>query len=208
MTGLSRDVHAPRHRNRTSRPLTALLGAAAAVCATLAVHPAATAVHPAAPAAESAATAAPVAGVAAAPPTGWVTVVNSGSGKCLDARAAATVNGTAVQQYACNGTTAQQWTITPTADGHVQIGNRNDTAQVVDVSDVSAADNAAVHLWTYGGGNNQQWQAVDEGGERTASSTGTAASAWTCRPRRPRTASSWCSTPATVRPPSASRWPP
>ncbi|MFD9033234.1 RICIN domain-containing protein [Streptomyces sp. NPDC059567] len=151
MTGLSRGGHAPRHRRRTTRPLTALLGAAAAVCATLAVHPAATAANPAA---------VPL----AAPPTGWVTVVNSGSGKCLDARAAATANGTAVQQYACNGTTAQQWTITPTADGHVRIGNRNDTAQVVDVSDVSSADNAAVHLWTYGGGNNQQWQAVDEGG--------------------------------------------
>ncbi|MEU7033077.1 RICIN domain-containing protein [Streptomyces sp. NPDC046237] len=101
---------------------------------------------------------------AAEVPTGTVTVVNSGSGKCLDARAAATVNGTAVQQYACNGTTAQQWTVAPTSDGHVRIGSRDDSAQVVDVSDVSTADNAPVHLWTYGGGLNQQWRAVDEGG--------------------------------------------
>ncbi|MFJ6070854.1 RICIN domain-containing protein [Streptomyces sp. NPDC093065] len=101
---------------------------------------------------------------AAAPPTGWATVVNSGSGKCLDARAAGTVNGTAVQQYTCNSSTAQQWSITPTADGFVRISNRNDAQQVVDVSNVSTADNAAVHLWTYGGGDNQQWQAVDEGG--------------------------------------------
>ncbi|MGA5125608.1 RICIN domain-containing protein [Streptomyces pseudogriseolus] len=101
---------------------------------------------------------------AAALPSGWTTVVNSGSGKCLDARAAGTVNGTAVQQYSCNGTTAQQWSFTPTSDGYVRIGNRNDERQVVDVSDVSAADNAAVHLWTYGGGANQQWLPVDEGG--------------------------------------------
>ncbi|MFJ9575146.1 RICIN domain-containing protein [Streptomyces sp. NPDC101191] len=106
----------------------------------------------------------PPAQAAAAPPSGWVTVVNAGSGKCLDARAAATTNGTAVQQYACNGTAAQQWSVTAGSDGYVRIGNRNDATQVVDVSDVSAADNAPVHLWTYGGGLNQQWQAVDDGG--------------------------------------------
>lgn len=101
---------------------------------------------------------------AAALPTSWATVVNSGSGKCLDARSAATVNGTAVQQYTCNRSTAQHWSFTDTGDGYVRINNRNDAGQVVDVSDVSTADNAAVHLWSYGGGNNQQWQAVDEGG--------------------------------------------
>lgn len=104
------------------------------------------------------------AATAAALPSGWAAVVNSGSGKCLDARSAATVNGTAVQQYACNNSTAQQWSFTATSDGFVRIGNRNDANQVVDVSDVSTADNAAVHLWAYGGGGNQQWQAVDEGG--------------------------------------------
>ncbi|MFE5512193.1 RICIN domain-containing protein [Streptomyces sp. NPDC056529] len=97
-------------------------------------------------------------------PSGTVTIVNSGSGKCIDARAAGTVNGTAVQQYACNGTTAQQWVVTPTSDGYVKIGSRADSAQVVDVSDVSASDNAAVQLWAYGGGFNQQWRAVDDGG--------------------------------------------
>ncbi|WP_225825534.1 RICIN domain-containing protein [Streptomyces naphthomycinicus] len=100
----------------------------------------------------------------AALPTGFATVVNAASGKCLDAKAAGTANGTAVQQYACNGTTAQQWSLTATSDGYVRIGNRNDTNQVVDVSDVSTADNATVHLWTYGGGANQQWLPVDEGG--------------------------------------------
>ena len=29
---------------------------------------------------------------------------------------------------------------------------------------MSAADNAPIQLWTYGGGNNQQWQPVAEGG--------------------------------------------
>lgn len=101
---------------------------------------------------------------AAALPTSWATVVNSGSGKCLDARAAGTANGTAVQQYSCNNSTAQQWSFTSTGDGYVRINNRNDPAQVVDVTDVSTADGAALQLWAYGGGDNQQWQAVDEGG--------------------------------------------
>ena len=34
----------------------------------------------------------------------------------------------------------------------------------LDVTNVSTADNAPIQLWTYGGGNNQQWQPVSEGG--------------------------------------------
>lgn len=142
-------------RARRLGSLTAALAAAATAASLLC------ALQPTRAAAEQAAASAPS---AAGLPTGWSTVVNSGSGKCLDARAAGTVNGTAVQQYTCNDSTAQQWSFTPTSDGFVRIGNRNDAQQVVDVSEVSTADNAAVHLWTYGGGDNQQWQAVDEGG--------------------------------------------
>ncbi|MFI5972036.1 RICIN domain-containing protein [Streptomyces sp. NPDC051452] len=109
-------------------------------------------------------TAAPAPAQAASLPTGFATVVNAASGKCLDAKAAATANGTTVQQYTCNGSTAQQWSFTDTGDGYVRVNNRNDTNQVADVADVSTADNAPVHLWTYGGGANQQWQPVDEGG--------------------------------------------
>ncbi|MFG2542980.1 RICIN domain-containing protein [Streptomyces sp. NPDC048594] len=137
-----------RSPRRTRRPWTGFFVAAATAASVL------TAVHPT----EAAPTA------AAALPTGWSTVVNTSSGKCLDARAAGTVNGTVVQQYACNSTTAQQWNFTPAGDGYVRIDNRNDANQVVDVSNVSTADNAPVHLWTYGGGANQQWQPVDEGG--------------------------------------------
>ncbi|MFF8731629.1 RICIN domain-containing protein [Streptomyces sp. NPDC015171] len=108
---------------------------------------------------------APAAGTAAvALPSGFATVMNAASGRCLDAKAAATANGTVVQQYACNGSTAQRWSFTATSDGYVRINNGNDTNQVADVADVSTADGAQVHLWTYGGGANQQWLPVDEGG--------------------------------------------
>ncbi|MFE2346553.1 RICIN domain-containing protein [Kitasatospora cineracea] len=100
----------------------------------------------------------------AAVPTGATTLVAQNSGKCVDAAAAATANGTAVQQYACNGTTAQQWQVQDLGNGYVRINNQNDTSKVLDVVDVSTADAAKVQLWTYGGGLNQQWQAVAEAG--------------------------------------------
>ncbi|WP_394843836.1 RICIN domain-containing protein [Pendulispora brunnea] len=90
------------------------------------------------------------------------TVTNVNNGKCVDARSAGTANGTAVQQYACNGTTAQTWQFTATSGGYFQVGNANGTAQVWDVTDVSTADGANIQLWTYGNGNNQQWQPVQE----------------------------------------------
>ncbi|MFF4357178.1 RICIN domain-containing protein [Streptomyces sp. NPDC001604] len=109
-------------------------------------------------------TGAPAQAAATALPTGFATVMNAASGRCLDAKAAATANGTVVQQYSCNGTAAQRWSFTATSDGYVRINNANDTNQVADVADVSTADNAVVHLWAYGGGANQQWLPVDEGG--------------------------------------------
>ncbi|MET9632824.1 ThuA domain-containing protein [Lentzea sp. NPDC006480] len=93
------------------------------------------------------------------PPQGdWKTVVNKGNGKCVDARSAGTANGTVIQQYSCNGTTAQNFRAVATSDGYSRVEYRNDTTKVLDVSDVSTLDGAGIHLWTYGGGNNQQWR--------------------------------------------------
>ncbi|MER6381189.1 RICIN domain-containing protein [Streptomyces sp. NPDC001127] len=139
----------PRLSRRRRSALVALAGAAAACVLTAAPTP----LLRAAPA-----------HAATALPSGYATVINAASGRCLDAKAAATANGTAVQQYACNGTTAQQWRFTDVGSGSVHIDNRNDTSQVVDVTDVSTADNAPIQLWSYGGGAGQQWQAVDDGG--------------------------------------------
>ncbi|WP_417448665.1 RICIN domain-containing protein [Kibdelosporangium philippinense] len=101
---------------------------------------------------------------AAIDPAQWYTATSVNSGKCVDARAAGTANGTAVQQYACNSTGSQQWQFQPTGDGYYRVNSRNLTSQVWDVADVSTADGGLIHLWTYGGGNNQQWQAVEEAG--------------------------------------------
>ncbi|WP_399343301.1 RICIN domain-containing protein [Umezawaea sp. Da 62-37] len=101
---------------------------------------------------------------AAVDPSVWYTVVNQATGKCVDARAAATANGTALQQYACNGSNAQQWQFQVTSGGFSRVNAKDNPAQVWDVSNVSTADGGLIHLWTYGGGNNQQWQAVEQAG--------------------------------------------
>ncbi|MEV7971106.1 RICIN domain-containing protein [Sphaerisporangium sp. NPDC088356] len=44
------------------------------------------------------------------------------------------------------------------------MNNRDNGAQVIDVTGVSTADGAPFQLWTYGGGGNQRWQALSEGG--------------------------------------------
>ena len=65
-----------------------------------------------------------------------------GSGKCVDARAAATANGTAVQQYTCNGSAAQSWQFTATDSGYYRIGVASAPNQVWDETGVSTADGA------------------------------------------------------------------
>ncbi len=94
--------------------------------------------------------------------TSWYSVQNGGNGTCVDARSAATANGTAIQQYACNGTAAQQYQFRSTDSGYMEITARGNPAQVIDVTDRSTADNAPLQLWAYSGGTNQQWQPVKE----------------------------------------------
>ncbi|MFI6073508.1 ThuA domain-containing protein [Actinoplanes sp. NPDC051343] len=96
--------------------------------------------------------------------TTWYSVINKTSGKCVDAKAAGTTDGTVIQQYACNSSNAQQYQFVPTSGGYLRINNRGNSAEALDVTNVSTADNAPIQTWTYGGGNNQQWQAVAESG--------------------------------------------
>ncbi|MGW1133484.1 RICIN domain-containing protein [Streptomyces griseoluteus] len=95
-------------------------------------------------------------------PAGPTTVVNKGSGKCVDARAAGSGDGTAVQQYGCNASAAQTWQLVPTSGGYYRVTSGLDATKVWDVTDVSTADSATVQLWTYSSGANQQWLPVAE----------------------------------------------
>ena len=93
----------------------------------------------------------------------WYTVVNANSGKCLDAAAASTANGTAVQQYACNGTGAQQWQLRTAADsGYYVIVNSNGAQPAIDINGPSTAVGAQIHLWSDGGWSSEEWEPVQE----------------------------------------------
>ncbi|MEU3057529.1 RICIN domain-containing protein [Streptomyces griseus] len=138
--GSRRDGHRPRRR---SVPLLALGGLVASLLTAVAGAPAAQ---------------------AAELPSGWATVTAGHSGKCVDAAAAGTADGTAVQQYTCNGSAAQQWQFRSVGGGYVRVDNRNDATKSWDVTDVSTADAAPVQLWSYSGGGNQQWLPVEESG--------------------------------------------
>jgi hypothetical protein len=98
--------------------------------------------------------------------TAWYTVRNSGNGTCVDARAAATANGTVVQQYTCNNTVAQQFQFRSTDSGYSRIAARGNPQQVIDVTDRSQAEYAPLQLWSYAAGQNQQWRPVQETGGR------------------------------------------
>ncbi|MFG3200398.1 lectin [Streptomyces sp. NPDC048192] len=72
------------------------------------------------------------------------------AGKCLDVAGADSADGTPVQLYDCNGTSAQQWTVG--SDGTIRA-----LGKCLDVTGNSTADGAKVQLWSCTGGANQKW---------------------------------------------------
>jgi hypothetical protein len=84
------------------------------------------------------------------------------SDKCLDVAGAGTGDGANIQQYACNGTNAQRFTVTRAASGY-ELKNAG-SGKCVDVSGNSLADGANIHQWTCHGGNNQRVQLAGSNG--------------------------------------------
>ena len=87
------------------------------------------------------------------------------TGKCIDISASSTADGAKVQEWDCNGTSAQKFHISPTSGGYFKIINVN-SGKGLDIKDVSTLANAVVHQWTYGGGTNQQFRFVARGGNQ------------------------------------------
>ena len=91
------------------------------------------------------------------PPGGTRTGAITGvGGKCVDVAAAGTTNGTAVQLYDCNGSTAQQWTVG--ADGTVRA-----LGKCLDVTGQGTANGSLIQLWDCNGSDAQQWTAQTSG---------------------------------------------
>nr|WP_255638757.1 RICIN domain-containing protein [Amycolatopsis sp. DSM 110486] len=104
-------------------------------------------------------------------------------GKCVDIAAANSANGTAVQLYDCNGTTAQQWTVG--SDGTIRaLGKCLDAA--------GTANGTKAQIWDCTGGAVQRWSRNSTGNLVNAASgkcldatdnssaNGTRLQIWTC----------------------------
>ncbi|MGN9890567.1 PQQ-dependent sugar dehydrogenase [Micromonospora sp. L31] len=85
------------------------------------------------------------------------------AGKCLDVRNAATADGTQIQLYTCNGTTAQTWTVTPNSTIKA-------LGKCLDVSGGGSADGTKIQLWTCNGSGAQNWSAQADGTVRNPQS--------------------------------------
>jgi beta-glucanase (GH16 family) len=107
------------------------------------------------------------------------------AGKCIDVAGANPANGTQVQLWDCNGTTAQRWTMN--SDGSVRA-----LGKCLDVSGGSTANGAKVQLWDCNGSGAQRWtstaardlvnpqanKCLDVAGSNSAN--GTPLQLWTC----------------------------
>ncbi|WP_333769398.1 extracellular catalytic domain type 1 short-chain-length polyhydroxyalkanoate depolymerase [Streptomyces sp. IBSBF 2435] len=85
--------------------------------------------------------------------TGAVTGVG---GKCVDVAAASTANGTAVQLYDCNGSTAQSWTVG--TDGTIRA-----LGKCLDVTGQGTANGTKLQIWDCNGSGAQQWSTESDG---------------------------------------------
>jgi chitinase len=86
------------------------------------------------------------------PPGGGSGPITSGyAGKCVDVASASSANGTAVQLYDCNGTTAQTWTVGSS-------GTLTALGKCMDVTSAGTANGSQVQLYDCNGTGSQVWQ--------------------------------------------------
>ncbi|MFG1806852.1 ricin-type beta-trefoil lectin domain protein [Streptomyces sp. NPDC049040] len=86
------------------------------------------------------------------PPTGGGSPIRSGyAGKCVDVAAASSANGTAVQLYDCNGTTAQNWSV---GSG----STLQALGKCMDVAAAGTANGTRVQIYDCNGTGSQVWQ--------------------------------------------------
>jgi hypothetical protein len=84
-------------------------------------------------------------------------IIGVQSGRAAEVSNWGSANGTKVQLWDWLNGSNQRHTLTATSSGYYRITPTHATGSCLDVAGVSAADGAFVHLWTYGGANNQQW---------------------------------------------------
>ena len=89
--------------------------------------------------------------------TGRTGAITGNGGKCVDVNGANTADGTHVQLWTCNGTTAQQWTWN-TGDSTIRA-----LGKCMDITSGGTANGTKVQLWTCNGTGAQVWQSRSDG---------------------------------------------
>jgi glucosylceramidase len=123
-------------------------------------------------------------GTPTTPPATGTGAITGLGGKCVDIAGASSTNGTAVQLYDCNGTSAQTWT--RAADNSIQ-----SLGKCMDVAGASTADGAKIQLYDCNGTNAQKWTVsgsalVNTGSGKCLDATGNSSAngnqlqIWTC----------------------------
>ncbi|GAA0448960.1 hypothetical protein Ade02nite_57800 [Paractinoplanes deccanensis] len=90
------------------------------------------------------------------PPSGRTGRITGIAGKCVDIAGASSANGTAVQLYDCNGTTAQNWTVG--TDGTIR-----GLGKCLDVAAAGTANGSLVQIYDCNGTGAQQWRSQSNG---------------------------------------------
>ncbi|WP_433825989.1 glycosyl hydrolase family 18 protein [Actinoplanes sp. CA-015351] len=119
------------------------------------------------------------------PPAGRTGRITGIGGKCVDVASASSANGTAVQIYDCNGTSAQTWTVG--TDGTIRA-----LGKCLDVNAAGAANGSLVQIYDCNGTGAQAWQAASDGtlrnpasgrcldAQNNSSANGTRLQIWDC----------------------------
>jgi chitinase len=119
------------------------------------------------------------------PGSGTTGQVTGYGGKCVDVKSASSANGTAVQLYDCNGSSAQQWTVG--TDGTLRA-----LGKCMDVASAGTASGSLVQLYDCNGTGAQTWQHQSNGelvnpssgkcldATGPSSANGTRLQIWTC----------------------------
>lgn len=98
-------------------------------------------------------------------PPGLYTLVNAGSGHCLDVAGASLADGGNIQQARCNLSPAQVFEVSQAADGTHVLKNLA-SGKVIDVASASLADAANIQQWSSNGTLAQRFRATRSQGNR------------------------------------------
>jgi glucosylceramidase len=90
-------------------------------------------------------------------------IVNESSGMCVDDTSGSTSNGTVLQQYSCAsiGTNVnQEWMFTVSNNAYYEVASYNASTAAWNVVNEGTSPGTGLQLWAYGGGLNEQFEAV------------------------------------------------